>query len=355
MKAVFYNSPGDTEVLCYEDVSDPSPHPGDVVVKVEATALNRLDVIQRNGWFQMPGFAYPHIAGMDVAGHVVAVGSDITASANIAAGGTKPIAVGDRVVIDPSMSGVTENSKYRGMGDLYGDLGIIGATLDGGYAELCLAPASHVYPIPEHVSSAQAATFPTCYMTAAHALFDVGKLVQGEVVLIHAAGSGVSSAAIQLAKKAGAVVLATAGTDEKCAKAQTIGADHSCNNRTSDITAWAREVTDGRGVDMVFDHVGPALWEASIFALAVKGRVVVCGGTTGDVVSIPSVGMFYHLGLSICGSDPYRPEEFEPVWEQFCSEDFEVVIDSEFPLSEAAAAQEKMLNSDFFGKILLRP
>jgi len=355
MKAVLYDSPGDSEVLRYTDVADPSPGPGDVVVKVEAAALNRLDVVQRNGWFQMPGFAYPHIAGMDVAGEVVDLGADVAAGASRAAGGTGDIAVGDKVVIDPSMSGVAENSKYSGLGDLYGELGIIGATLDGGYAELCLAPASHVYPIPEHISAAQAATFPTCYMTAAHALFDVGGLSEGETVMIHAAGSGVSSAAIQFAKRAGAVVLATAGTDDKCAKAQAIGADHSCNNRTSDIRDWALEATDGRGVDMVFDHVGPALWEASMLALAVRGRMVVCGNTTGDVVSIPSLGHLYHLGLRVYGSDPYRPEEFGPVWNQFCSGDFAVVIDSEFPLSEAAAAQEKMLDSDFFGKILLRP
>ena len=353
MKAILYDSPGGSEVLRYTDAADPSPGPADVVVKVEATALNRLDVVQRNGWFQMPGFAYPHISGMDVAGQVVELGSALTESA--AAGENRPIALGDRVVIDPAMSGVGENSKYSGMGDIYGELGIIGATLDGGYAELCLAPASHVYAIPEHISSAQAATFPTCYMTAAHALFDVGGLSQGETVMIHAAGSGVSSAAIQFAKNAGAVVLATAGTDDKCAKAQAIGADHTCNNRTSDVTSWAREVTDGRGVDMVFDHVGPALWEASVFALAVRGRMVVCGNTTGDVVSIPSLGHLYHLGLRIYGSDPYRPEEFGPVWDQFCNGDFDIVIDSEFPLSEAAAAQEKMLNSDFFGKILLLP
>ena len=355
MKAVIYDSPGNSEVLRYEAVPDPTPDPGDVVVKVEAAALNRLDVVQRNGWYQMPGFAYPHIAGMDVAGEVVAVGDDVATGKSLGGGGAQPVAVGDRVVIDPSMAGVADNCKYRGRGDLYGELGIIGATLDGGYAELCLAPASHVYRLPDEMSASTAAAFPTCYMTAAHALFEVGALAAGEVVMIHAAGSGVSTAAIALAKHAGAVVLATAGTDEKCAQAQAIGADHVCNNRTGDVTAWAREVTGGRGVDLVFDHVGPALWEASMFALAIKGRIVTCGNTTGDTVTIPSLGMLFHLGLQVRGCDPYRPEEFGPIWELFCSAGFEVVVDSEFPLSEAAAAQEKMLNSDFFGKILLRP
>ena len=344
MKAVFYNTPGGAEVLTYGDVADPEPMPGDVVVAVEATALNRLDVIQRNGWFTMPGFTLPHIAGMDVAGRVVEVGSE-----------AKGVAVGDRVVVDPSMSGVAENCRYGGMGDIYGELGIIGATLDGGYGELCLAPASHVYRVPDDMSIEHAVTFPTCWMTAAHALFDVGELQTGETLLVHAAGSGVSTAAIQLANVAGAKVLATAGTDEKCEKASEIGAHHTLNNRTGDLTAWVMEVTEGKGANLVFDHVGPALWEASVFSLAVRGRLVNCGGTTGDTVSIPSLGHFYHLGLQIKGSDPYRPEEFGPVWQHFCESDFQVVVDSEFPLAEAAVAQEKMLASVFFGKILLKP
>lgn len=354
MKAVWYDAPGEADVLRFGEMDDPTPGPADVVLRVEAAALNRLDVVQRNGWFQMPGFSYPHIAGMDVAGHIVELGSEAGDDGDGGSDG-RALAVGDRVVVDPSMSGVSEASKYAGLGDLYGELGIIGATLDGGYAELCLAPASHVYAIPEHITAAQAACFPTCYMTAAHALFEVGQLQAGEAVMIHAAGSGVSVAGIQLAKAGGAMVLATAGTDEKCARAKDIGADFVCNNRTGDIASWAREVTDGRGVDMVFDHVGPALWEASFSSLAVRGRIVVCGGTTGDTVEIASLGHLYHLGLRIFGSDPYRPEEFGPVWRQFCEGNFEVSIDSEFPLSEAGEAQDKMLRSDFFGKILLRP
>ncbi len=344
MKAVLYHEPGGTEVLQYTDVPDPEPGPADVVVDVEACALNRLDVVQRNGWFQMPGFAYPHIAGMDLAGTVSAVGSQVD--------GVTP---GDRVVVDPSLAGVPEGSKLAGMGDLYGELGIIGATVDGGYAERCLVPASHVYAVPDDMPITDAATFPTCYLTASHALFDVGGLEAGETVMVHAAGSGVSVAGIQLAKAAGATVLATAGTDQKCARATTIGADHVLNNRTGDVTAWAREVTDGAGVDMVFDHVGTALFGASLFALGIGGRLVNCGNSSGDEATIPSLGHVYHFGIRILGSDPYRPEEYGPVWDTFCNGDFVAVIDTEVPLAEAGAAQEKMLASDFFGKILLRP
>jgi NADPH:quinone reductase-like Zn-dependent oxidoreductase len=344
MKAMFYNQAGGPEVLTYADVADPEPGPSDVVVDVAATSLNRLDVVQRNGWFQMPGFVYPHIAGMDIAGTVSAVGDDVGS-----------VSVGDRVVVDPSLAGVADDSKLAGRGDLFGDLGIIGGTVDGGYAEKCLVPATHVYPVPDAMPIEHAATFPTCYLTAAHALFDVGGLNSGETVMIHAAGSGLSTAGIQLAKNAGATVLATAGTDEKCERALALGADHAFNNRTGDVAGFAREVTHGAGVNMVFDHVGTALFGPSLFGLGVHGRLVNCGNSSGDDATIPSLGYLFHSGIKIMGSDPYRPEEFGPVWETFCQGDFEVVIDSEFALADAAEAQDKMLASDFFGKIVLRP
>ena len=344
MKATIYHESGGPHVLQYTDVPDPEPGPGDVVVDVGATALNRLDVVQRNGWFQMPGFSYPHIAGMDVAGTVSAVGDAVTR-----------VAVGDRVVVDPSLAGVADNSKLAGLGDLFGELGIIGGTVAGGYAEKCLVPASHVHLLPPDMPIEHAATFPTCYLTASHALFEVGGLEAGETIMIHAAGSGVSTAAIQLAKHAGATVLATAGSQLKCDRALELGADHAANNRTDDVAGFAREVTQGKGVDMVFDHVGTALFGPSLFGLGVHGRLVCCGNSSGDEATIPSLGYLFHSGIKIMGSDPYRPEEFGPAWDTFCTGDFEVVIDSQFALADAAEAQDKMLSNDFFGKILLRP
>jgi NADPH:quinone reductase-like Zn-dependent oxidoreductase len=344
VKAVSYHHPGGPEVLEYIDVDDPSPGRADVVVRVEACALNRLDLLQRGGWYQMPGFTYPHIAGMDIAGTVVEVGGEVTS-----------VGVGDRVVIDPSLSGVPEGSKLAGRGDLFGELGVLGATADGGYAELCLAPASHVYPVPADMPIEHAATFPTCWLTASHALFEVGQLRAGETVLIHAAGAGVSVAAINLAKHAGATIFATAGTDEKCDRALALGADQVLNNRTSDVARWARELTDGAGVAMVFDHVGTALFGPSLFALGLHGRLVSCGNSSGDQATIPSLGYLFHSGISILGSGPYRPEEFGPVWTTFCQQRFPVAIDSEYALADAGAAQDKLASNDFFGKILLRP
>ncbi|MGD9995488.1 MAG: zinc-binding dehydrogenase [Ilumatobacteraceae bacterium] len=344
MKAVHYDRTGGTEVLEYTSVPDPSPGALDVVIDVEACALNRLDIVQRAGWYQMPGFRYPHIPGMDVAGTVVEIGSAVTS-----------VAVGDRVVVDPSLSGVPEGSTFTGKGDLFGELAVIGATEDGGYAELCLAPVTHVYTIPDHISFEHAVEFPTCWLTASHALFEVAHLAAGETVLIHAAGSGVSVAAIQMAKHAGATVLATAGTDAKCERALTIGADHVLNNRTGDVAGWARHITGGDGVNVVFDHVGTALFGPSLFALGIKGRLVSCGNSSGDQATIPSLGHLFHSGISILGSDPYRPDEFAPAWATFCSGGFPTLVDSEFALADAAAAQDKLAANDVFGKIVLRP
>ena len=344
MKALLYQSPGGPEVLQYTDAADPTPGPRDVVIEVAATALNHLDVVQRNGWFTMPGFTLPHIAGMDVVGTVTSVGADVSM-----------VQVGDRVVVDPSLSEVPDGSTLAGIGDLYGDLGIIGGTVAGGYAEACLVPETHVHPIPDGMSWHHAVCFPTAWLTAWHALFAVGGLSAGETMMVHAAGSGVSMAAIQLAKHAGATVLATAGTDDKCERALALGADHVLNNRTGDVTGWARQVTAGAGVDMVFDHVGPALWAQSMFSLKPRGRLVNCGNTTGDQATIPSLGFMFHMGIRILGSDPYRYYEFAEAWGLYSTGQFQAAVDSVFPLAEGAAAQDKMLRSDFFGKILLEP
>jgi NADPH:quinone reductase-like Zn-dependent oxidoreductase len=281
---------------------------------------------------------------MDVARTVLDVGAAVD-----------ELAVGDRVVVDPFLAGVGEGSKLAGAEEAIGEPYIVGATVDGGYAERCLVPASHVHRVPLDISLEVAATFPTCHLTVWHALFDVGELKPGETVMIHAAGSGIGVAAIQYAKQRGATIVATAGSDEKCERARSLGCDFVCNNRTADVAAFAREATGGRGVDMVFDHVGPALFEASFFSLAPRGRFVICGNTSGDQLTVPSIGYLYNTGIRIIGSDPYRNDEFAPAFDAFCRGGFDPAIDSEFALADAGAAQQKMLTSNFFGKILLRP
>ncbi|MEL6891199.1 MAG: zinc-binding dehydrogenase, partial [Actinomycetota bacterium] len=230
---------------------------------------------------------------------------------------------------------------------------------DGGYAEQCLAPASHVFAIPDGVSFEAAATFPTCFLTATHALFDRAALQPGETVMIHAAASGVSVAAIQLAKRRGATVLATAGSELKMERALELGADHVLNNRTGDVTGWAFEATQGRGVDLVFDHVGEALFAASLFSLSPRGRLVTCGNTSGDTATIASLGHLFHTGISIIGSDAYRPDEFAPAWSDFCagvaSGQYRVEVDDTYPLDGVADAQERLLAGDVVGKLVITP
>lgn len=343
MKAGRYSGHGGPEVIRYEDVPDPTIGPADVIVKVAACGVNRLDVIQRTGFFTLPGYRLPHIAGMDVAGEVIEVGSQ-----------TEGVSIGDRVVINPSLTKVRGDSRFLGMDDRYGQLGVIGATADGGYAELCAAPASHVQIIPAGFSYEEAACIPTCYVTAWHALCEIGRLTAGETVLIHAAGGGVSSAAIQLGKKLGATVLATARSEAKLDRAVRLGADHVLNNRHADVAQWAREVTGGRGVDMVFDHVGPALWQSSLSALRPRGRLVTCGATTGPKVTL-ELGHLHQMGIQILGSDSYSYEEFERVLALYWQGGFQQIIDSEFPLAEAGSAQRRLEGEDFAGKILLKP
>ena len=189
----------------------------------------------------------------------------------------------------------------------------------GGTREKCLVPSTHCLGIPDHVTFESAATFPTCWVTASHGLYAIGGLLAGEVVMIHAAGSGVSVAAIQLASDTGALVLATAVTDDECERALEIGADHALNNQTGDVVAWAHAVTDGTGVDMVFDHVGSALFGPSLSALAIRGRLVTCGNTSGDEATIPSLSFLYHSQISILGSGAHEPGELGQLWDRFCS------------------------------------
>jgi NADPH:quinone reductase-like Zn-dependent oxidoreductase len=343
VKAARYSRHGGPDVIRCEDVPDPAIGPADVIVRVAACGVNRLDVIQRAGHYTLPGYKLPHIAGTDVAGAIVKRGAQ-----------TEGISIGDRVVINPSLTKVRGDSRFAGMDDIYGVLGVIGATVDGGYAELCAAPASHVHIIPAAFSYEEAACIPTCYATAWHALVETGQLAAGEVVLINGAGGGISSAGIQLAKRLGATVLATARTDKKINHAVRIGADHVLNNQTGDIVKWALEVTDGRGVDMVFDHVGPALWQASLGTLRPRGRLVTCGATTGPQVAL-GLGQLHRMGIRIMGSDSYLHDEFQRMLAFYWQGGFLKIIDSEFPLSEAGDAQRKLEAEDVTGKILLRP
>jgi len=345
MKALFYSEHGPADVLRYADQPNPTIGPADVLVSVAATAINRLDIVQRHGWFTLPGFSLPHVAGMDMAGTVVEIGSKVT-----------HLSTGDRVIIDPSLHAVHPDSSLAGYGDRYGDLGVLGATKPGGYGELCAVSADHVHRLPVDMDFATAAVFPTAWMTTHHALFNVGQLQAGESLLVHGGTSALTLAAIQLALAVGAKVFVSATADEKCDVAQELGAV-SANSRNTDIVDWAKEQTSGRGVDVVLDHVGTALWEASLDALAPGGRLVSCGNTTGDEAAIPSLGSLFGRGIQIRGSDAYRSTDFSKVWQHYCdgiaAGQFSPQIAHTFPIAEGAKAQELLESGQALGRIVL--
>jgi NADPH:quinone reductase-like Zn-dependent oxidoreductase len=345
MKALFYSEHGSADVLRYGNQPDPAIGPVDVLIRVATTAINRLDIVQRHGWFTLPGFSLPHVAGMDMAGTIVEVGS-----------GVEHLCVGDRVVVDPSLDCVHPDSYFAGHGDRYGDLGVLGATKPGGYGELCAISADHVHLLPDDMDFATAAVFPTAWMTTYHALFEVGQLQTGEALLLHGGASALTLAAIQLAAAAGAKVFVSATSEEKCAVAAQLGAT-TINSQTADVGAWAKKQTGSKGVDMVLDHVGPALWEASLSALAPGGRLVSCGNTTGDTATIPSLGFIFGQGIQIRGSDAYHSADFPTVWQHYCDgisqKQFSHQIGHSFPIDQGARAQELLESGQALGRIVL--
>jgi NADPH:quinone reductase-like Zn-dependent oxidoreductase len=343
MKAAVHHTHGASDVLVLAELPDPQPGPGEVLIQVAACGLNHLDLLQRRGPALIPGFSLPHAAGMDVAGTIVALGSP-----------ELPVSIGDRVLVNPALGCGTCAACRSGSDGFCPDGGVIGGNRPGGYAELVLAPAGNVFPIPEAVSFVDAAVIPTAWMTAWHALTATTTLRAGETVLIHAGASGVSTAAIQLAKAGGTTVIATAGSARKMEYAQRLGADVVINSSTDDITGAVRAATGGRGVDLVIDHVGPAVWDASIYAMAPRARMVFFGNTSGARASFDLV-YAYHFGLQLLGSDPYDAIEFPAMLEAYWQSGFVTPIDSTFTLAEAGAAQERLEARLALGKIVLVP
>ena len=343
MRAALQRAFGGLDVVEVADVPDPAVGPGDVLVRVRAAALNRLDVLQVAGPALIPGFELPHVAGMDIAGDVVEVGEGVTS-----------LAVGDAVVLNPAVH-CGECVLCRSGDDGYcPNVRVLGGNAWGGFAELVAVPETHAIPIPPGFDHAEAATVPTIYSTAWHALFATGDLRLGETVLVHAAASGVSTAAIQLAKKAGARVIATASSEAKLEVARKLGADVGIVNRSETWVDEVRAATDGRGVDMVFDHVGPALFQQSLFTLRTRGRLVFCGSTTG-VNATFNLPHAYHFGMRILGADPYSFAEFGEMLQHYWTGGYEPVVDSEWSLDDIGAALAKLESGDVVGKVLIRP
>jgi NADPH:quinone reductase-like Zn-dependent oxidoreductase len=340
MKAAIFRSHGGPEVLEYTDVDDPKPRANEVVVEVKACALNHLDIFVRNG---MPGIdiPLPHILGNDISGVVREVGELVTW-----------VKTGDEVMVQPGVSCGHCEFCFSGRDNLCREYDIIGYRRNGGYAELVAVPGVNIVPKPANISWEEAAALPLVTVTAWHMLVSRAAVKPGEDVLVHAAGSGVGSIAIQIAKVFGARVITTASTDEKLAKARELGADETINYTQADWPKEVRRLTDRRGVDVVIEHTGAATWAGSIQCLKNDGRLVTCGATSGFDARTDLRQVFYRH-LNILGSFMGSKSELLAAMKFVRSGQIRGVVDQTLPLSEARHAHELIEGRAQFGKIVL--
>jgi NADPH:quinone reductase-like Zn-dependent oxidoreductase len=343
MKAVQFKEHGGPEVLQYtEEAADPSIKANEVLVEVRACALNHLDVWARGG---LPGIEIqlPHILGNDVAGVVREVGQLVTW-----------VRAGDEVMLQPGVSCGHCIECLSGRDNLCPEYDILGYRRDGGYAELVAAPGVNVIPKPKSLKWEEAAALPLVTVTAWHMLVTRAQLQPGEEVLIHAAGSGVGSIGIQLARLRGARVIATAGSDEKLAKARELGADEVINYTREDWPREVRRLTGKRGVDVVFEHTGAETWPGSISSLAKNGRLVTCGATSGYDARTDLRQVFYRH-VSLLGSFMGSKAELLEAMKFIERGQIRAVVDRTLPLREARRAHELMQDRAQFGKLVLVP
>ena len=342
MRAVVFDRFGGPEVLVEREVPDPSPGLGELVIAVRACGINHLDLWVRGG---LPGLdpVMPHILGCDVVGEIAALGEGVAGHS-----------VGDRVWVHPTMScGVCE-ACMAGDDHLCRRYDVLGRRRNGGYAERVAIPAGNALPFPTNLSWTEAAAMPLVFLTAWHMLVTRARLREGEACLVIGAGSGVGSAAIQVAKHLGARVIATAGSADKLERAMRLGADATIDHATQDIAAEARALTGGRGVGVVFEHVGGRVFEAGVAALARDGRLVTCGATGGNRVSL-DINLLFGRHLALYGSWMGSRSESLAVLEWVRAGTFRPVIDSVLPLAEARKAHERIEARKHFGKIVLTP
>jgi NADPH:quinone reductase-like Zn-dependent oxidoreductase len=332
---------GGPEALEWGQWPKPEPAGDEVLVRVRACALNRLDLWVRAG---VPGhtFPLPLVPGSEIAGEVEAVGSAVR--------GIEP---GTATLLAPGVSCGRCSRCIAGDDMLCRQYGILGEHRDGGYAEYVVVPGRNVLPLPAGLSFAEAAALPLTFLTAWHMIVDRAALRPFEDVLLHAAGSGVSSAGIQIARLRGARhIITTAGDNAKLEKALALGATHAINYRTTDFVAAVREVTGKKGVDVVIDHVGGETFERSLGLLAWGGRIVLCGATSAPEAAVNLRALFFK-NQSILGSTMGRQSELRQLLEFVDVGALAPVIDRTLPLERAVEAQAALENREQFGKIVL--
>ncbi len=340
MKAVRFHEHGGVDKLVLEETEDPIPGPGEIVVRVKACALNYLDIWERRG---LPGvkFPLPHISGSDVAGIIESTGP-----------GVAHLKPGERTLLNPGISCMACHYCFQGKDSYCRQYSVLGYFTDGGYAERVKVPAVNALPYPERLEFIEAASIPLVFMTAWHMLVERCRIVPGETVLVLGAGSGVGSAAIQIAKLFHATVIATAGSEEKLEKARSLGADFVINHSRQKIREEVKRITEKHGADIVFEHVGAATWEESTASLAHHGRLVTCGATTGFDVKLDLRHLFAKQ-ISLSGSYMGSKHELMTVLGFVRAGKLKPVISEVLPLSEAGRAQILIENREHFGKIVL--
>jgi zinc-binding alcohol dehydrogenase/oxidoreductase len=316
VKAVRIHEDGGPEVLRYEDAPDPTPGPGEVLVHVRAASLNHLDLWVRKG---LPSVPKPRILGADGAG---------------------VLENGERVVINPGLD----------HGD--GRITVVGEHRDGTHAELVVIPEENVYPIPDGLSFEEAASFPLVFETAYRMLVTKAAVQPGEWVLLWGIGSGVATAALQIAKALEARAIVTSSSNVKLDRARELGADAAVNHATADVVAAVKEATEGRGADIVVEHVGEATWQRTLQAARPGGRITVCGATSGPNPPA-ALHRIWWKQLTIYGSTMGTKEDFEGAYELVASGRARPVVDRVFPLAEARAAHEYLEAGEQVGKVVL--
>ena len=342
MKAVTFTDHGTTDVIEYGEVPAPEIGADDVLFDVKAGALNHLDVWVRRGLPTLE-LEMPHIPGSDAAGVVREVGSDVTR-----------FEPGDRVALAAGVGCGTCEFCRDGDETLCETYHLIGEHVPGVHAEQAAVPADNLVPVPEHVDWVTAGSSCLVFQTAWRMLIDRADLEAGESVLVLGASGGVGHAAVQIADHAGATVYATGSSEEKLAAAEEYGASHALNYEEDDVVGWIKSETDGRGVDVVVDHIGMATWQDSIKSLARGGRLVTCGATTGPNPRTDIARIFWKQ-IQILGSTMATPGQVDDVMALLWDGTFEPAIREVLPMSETARGHELLEDREGFGKVVLRP
>ena len=342
MKAVRMHGYGGLDQLFYEDAPQPKiTQPDEVIVRLEAAAINHIDIWNRMGTTGV-ALSLPHILGADGAGIVSEAGEEVAS--------LKP---GDAVCLYPPTGCGHCEFCLTDRDFMCIRLRALGERLEGTYAQYVKLPARNCFPIPAGLSFEEAAAFPLVFITLWRMIVTNAGLKPGETLLIVGIGGGVASATLQVAKKLGARVIVTSGSDEKLERAKSLGADHGINHRAQDFAQAAGQWTGGRGVDVVLDCVGGEVWPKSLASLARGGRLVTCGATAGGQ-PLDDLTAIFSKQLKIYGSTLGSRQEFRQLLSFLGVSRIKPVIDSVFPLEEAAAAQHRLEEAKQFGKIVLR-